>query len=106
MINNSIEIKNKMGKNPKQLVMFLHGYGSNCEDLIGLSNEFQSVLPYAYFISPNAPYVCEQHVFGYQWFSLIDRDEDILYDQIENSSKILQEYIDGVDDEEAQSVAA
>jgi phospholipase/carboxylesterase len=53
----------------KQLIIFLHGYGSNGDDLIGLAPYFAAVLPDATFISPNAPQACEIG-FGYQWFSL------------------------------------
>jgi len=55
---------------PKQLIVFLHGYGSNGEDLISLAPYFAAVLPDAMFISPNAPHACEMGGFGYQWFSL------------------------------------
>ena len=55
---------------PKQLVVLLHGYGSNGDDLIGLAPYFAAVLPEAMFIAPNAPHACEAGGFGYQWFSL------------------------------------
>ena len=54
----------------KQLVIFLHGYGSNGEDLISLGDEWAGALPDAAFVSPNAPDVCEQWASGFQWFSI------------------------------------
>ncbi len=42
-------------QNPKYLVIFLHGYGSNGANLIDLSHEFQQIIEQAHFISPNAP---------------------------------------------------
>lgn len=39
-------------KNPKYLVFFLHGYGSNGENLINLAREFEHVLPDAHYIHP------------------------------------------------------
>jgi phospholipase/carboxylesterase len=59
----------KSGK-AKQLVIFLHGYGSNGEDLISIADEWADGLPDAAFISPNAPSVCEAFSAGYQWFPI------------------------------------
>ncbi len=61
----------------QQLVVFLHGYGADGNDLIGLAPHLQQVLPQAAFVSPNAP---EQvpGSFGYQWFSLAGYDPNAL----------------------------
>ena len=40
------------GGKPKQLVVLLHGYGSNGDDLIGLAPFFAQALPEAEFLSP------------------------------------------------------
>jgi phospholipase/carboxylesterase len=56
-------------KIPTSIVILLHGYGSNGEDLIGLAPEFAKSLPDTLFLSPDAPFPCEVG-FGYQWFSL------------------------------------
>ncbi|MFN7038244.1 MAG: alpha/beta hydrolase [Alphaproteobacteria bacterium] len=79
---------------PKQLVIFLHGYGSNGADLISLAREFSQTLPDAQFISTNAPFTCEESVFGFQWFSLKYRDEDYLFSGLEKASILLNEFID------------
>ena len=58
-------------KEPKYLVIFLHGYGANGENLINLSHEIRYALPEAHYIAPNAIEPWEggfQH--SYQWFSL------------------------------------
>jgi phospholipase/carboxylesterase len=58
-------------KQPKYLVIFLHGYGANGENLLDLAYEFKNVLPEAHFISPNAIEPWEGGFPGcYQWFSL------------------------------------
>jgi phospholipase/carboxylesterase len=54
----------------KELVIFLHGYGSNGDDLIGLGEQWAHAMPDAAFVSPNAPQVCEQFSAGYQWFPI------------------------------------
>jgi phospholipase/carboxylesterase len=68
----------KSGGKPKQLVVFLHGYGSNGADLISLAPYWADLLPDAEFISPNAPFPCEQNPFGgFQWFGLEDRSTEM-----------------------------
>lgn len=68
----------KSGGEAKQLVVFLHGYGSNGEDLISLAPHWADLLPDAEFVSPNAPFPCEQNPFGgFQWFGLEDRSAEM-----------------------------
>lgn len=82
-------------KNPKQLMMLLHGYGSSGEDLISLAPEFIQALPNAVFISPNAPYNCEQMFWSggsYQWFSLINYDMNRILKETDESFLQLKTY--------------
>lgn len=58
------------GGPPKQVVVLLHGYGSDGNDLIGLAPHWQGVLPDALFVSPNAPEQCRQLASGFQWFDV------------------------------------
>jgi phospholipase/carboxylesterase len=58
------------GRPPRQMVMLLHGYGANGDDLIGLAPQWQRRLPDAVFLSPDAPEPCEMSPMGRQWFSL------------------------------------
>lgn len=53
----------------KALVIFLHGVGSNGDDLAPIGQHWASLLPDVVFASPDAPYPFEQGA-GYQWFSL------------------------------------
>ena len=43
------------GGAPQQLVIFLHGYGADGNDLIELGREWARALPHAAFVSPHAP---------------------------------------------------
>ena len=52
------------------LVILLHGYGSNGEDLIGLAPHWRALLPTTAFVSPNAPQPCPGAPGGYQWWAL------------------------------------
>jgi phospholipase/carboxylesterase len=52
----------------QSLVILVHGYGSNGEDLIGLVPHWREVLPNTAFVSPNAPQPCPGAPGGYQWW--------------------------------------
>jgi phospholipase/carboxylesterase len=54
----------------RQLVVFLHGYGADGNDLIGLGREWARMLPHASFVSPHAPEPCGMAPMGRQWFDL------------------------------------
>ncbi|MGB8839631.1 MAG: phospholipase, partial [Aliidongia sp.] len=60
------------------LVVFLHGLGADGTDLIELAGPLSRVLPHAAFVAPNAPEPCDMAPFGYQWFSVRDRDPHLL----------------------------
>lgn len=59
-----------VGDAPDSLVVFLHGYGSNGEDLIALAEPLAQILPRTHFLSPNAIEPCPGAPNGYQWFPL------------------------------------
>ena len=85
-------------KNPKYLVVFLHGYGANGENLIDLAYEFKKILPDAHFISPNAIEPWEGGFpHAYQWFSLSAgmerRSLDVMAESVKNANKTLQHFI-------------
>jgi phospholipase/carboxylesterase len=54
----------------RSLVILLHGYGSNGDDLIGLVPHWQAALPDTAFVSPNAPQICPGAPGGYQWWPI------------------------------------
>lgn len=85
----------KYGKDiePDSLVILLHGYGSNGEDLISLAFEWADQLPNTLFISPDAPFPSEMAAFGYQWFSLMDRRDDVMLKNIQVAVPILEAFI-------------
>jgi phospholipase/carboxylesterase len=60
----------KSGGAPQQVVVLLHGYGSDGADLIGLAPYWQDALPDALFVSPDAPEQCRQLASGFQWFDV------------------------------------
>ena len=60
----------------RQLVVFLHGWGSSGDDLIQLAPLFATALPDAEFVSPHGPERCDQNPAGFQWFSLARAEQD------------------------------
>lgn len=58
------------GGAPKQIVLLLHGYGSNGADLISLAPHWQQAVPDALFLAPNAPQRVGNLASGFQWWPL------------------------------------
>ena len=58
----------------KRLVVFLHGYGADGNDLIDIGRAWEPMLPDTAFVSPHAPEPCGQAPMGRQWFPLTMRD--------------------------------
>src|SRR5712692_8785645 len=52
----------------RRLVVFLHGYGADGNDLIEIGRAWQGMLPDTAFVSPHAPEPCGQAPVGRQWF--------------------------------------
>ena len=52
------------------LVVFIHGYGADGNDLIGLAEPMAGHLPNTTFISPHAPNVCTMNPMGKEWFPI------------------------------------
>lgn len=78
----------------KQLVVFLHGYGADGNDLISLGREWQPLLPDAVFVSPNAPEPIPGYPSGRQWFGLTFRDPDERWRGVTKARPILDEFLD------------
>lgn len=60
----------------KSLVVFLHGFGADGNDLIAIGQEWRRLLPDTAFVSPHAPERCMATPTGRQWFPLTFRDPD------------------------------
>tara|TARA_R110001632_G_scaffold87490_1_gene189978 strand:- start:384 stop:989 length:606 start_codon:yes stop_codon:yes gene_type:complete len=51
-------------------VVFLHGYGANGADLLGLADPLGEHLPDTLFVAPDAPEACAGAPMGFQWFPI------------------------------------
>lgn len=69
-IVNGSSLQPLSGGAPKQIVLLLHGFGSNGADMIALAPHWQASLPDALFLAPNAPQRCGMMGSGYQWWGL------------------------------------
>ncbi|QCO54795.1 phospholipase [Pseudorhodobacter turbinis] len=54
----------------KSMVVFVHGYGANGADLLGLADPLGQHMPDTVFYSPDAPEPCNRAPMGRQWFPI------------------------------------
>ena len=78
----------------KKLVVFLHGYGADGNDLIEIGRQWQPLLPDAAFVSPHAPEPCAGAPMGRQWFALTFRDPDERWKGVNAAAPILNRFLD------------
>ena len=78
----------------RQLVVFLHGYGADGNDLIDIGRAWQGLLPHAAFVSPHAPEPCGQAPVGRQWFPLTFRDPNERWIGANKAAPVLESFLD------------
>ncbi len=92
----------------KYLVVFLHGYGADGADLLGLADPLGPHLPDTAFVAPNAPERCIGNPMGYQWFPIpwIDGSSEEEADAgMRAAVEDLNAFLDRVMDEEGVDAA-
>jgi len=78
----------------RQLVVFLHGYGADGNDLIDIGRAWQGLLPNAAFVSPHAPHPCAQAPVGREWFPLTMRDPSERWTGVNAAAPDLNAFLD------------
>lgn len=78
----------------QQLVVFLHGYGADGNDLIDIGRAWQQYLPNATFVAPHAPEPCGQAPVGRQWFALTFRDPNERWIGVNKAAPQLESFLD------------
>ena len=78
----------------KRLVVFLHGYGADGNDLIDIGRAWQGLLPDTAFVSPHAPEPCGQAPVGKQWFPLFTRAQNERWDGVSKARPGLDRFLD------------
>ena len=97
-ILNGPTINYNTGKFDK-IIVFLHGYGANGNDLVSIGNSWQKELPNTMFISPNAPFDCPWGNDAYQWFELSSISPESVGDGLKKAGPYLNEFIDHISNE-------
>ena len=64
------ERKEPVSGTTRSVVVFLHGYGANGADLLGLADPLGEHMPDTLFIAPDAPERCPGSPLGFQWFPI------------------------------------
>ncbi len=78
----------------RALVVFLHGYGADGNDLIDIGRAWQQYLPHAAFVSPHAPEPCGEAPGGRQWFPLTFRDPNERWRGVNKAAPLLTQFLD------------
>jgi phospholipase/carboxylesterase len=78
----------------RQLIVFLHGYGADGNDLIDIGRAWQGLLPQSAFVSPHAPEPCGQAPVGRQWFALTFRDPNERWVGANNAAPVLEHFLE------------
>src|SRR5580658_4634927 len=76
------------------LVVLLHGYGADGNDLIGLAPHWQNLLPGAAFVAPNAPDRVPGAPSGFQWFLIARLDPHEARDGVRSAAPRIGEFLD------------
>ncbi|MBS0518177.1 MAG: prolyl oligopeptidase family serine peptidase [Proteobacteria bacterium] len=82
------------GGRPGHLVVLLHGYGADGDDLIGLAPVLAPLMPDTAFHAPNAPYPCEGAPMGYQWFGISRLDPHVAATGVRAAAPFVDAFLD------------
>src|SRR6201995_4770022 len=80
--------------NATHLVVLVHGYGADGNDLISLAGHWQSLLPTTEFVAPNAPDRVPGAPSGFQWFGLTRMDPQELSRGVAAAGPLLDGFLD------------
>jgi phospholipase/carboxylesterase len=80
----------------RQIIVFLHGYGADGNDLLSVGREWARLMPHAIFVAPHAPEPCGMASFGFQWFPLTFRDPHECWRGVTAAAPVLDQYLDRI----------
>jgi len=83
-----------MSGTARQLVVLVHGYGADGNDLINIGTDWRVALPDAAFVSPHAPRPCGQAPTGREWFPLTFRNPDERWNGVNMAAPALDAFLD------------
>ncbi|QFT80589.1 Carboxylesterase 2 [Roseovarius sp. THAF27] len=91
--------KEPLSGTTRSVVVFLHGYGANGADLLGLADPLAEHLPDTLFVAPDAPETIPMMPTGYQWFPIpwIDgSSEEEAHRGLQAASEDLNAFLDAL----------
>ena len=92
-------IEPEKGNDIKNIVLLLHGYGGDGNDISMLTLNWKRHLPSTIFICPNGHEQCAINPSGYQWFDLRYDDPNYILDEFLKAEKKLSQFLDEIKNE-------
>jgi len=77
----------------KNVIILLHGYGGDGNDISMLTLNWKRYLPNTIFLCPNGHEVCPINPNGFQWFDLTNDDQSYILDQAKKAEVKLNQFI-------------
>lgn len=92
-ISNFHEILPLNGEKPKRMMVLLHGYGANGDDMADIAYVLRNFMPDCLFVTPDAPVDCPISPDGKQWFPLKDWSSHDMIAEAVKIVPVLQSFI-------------
>ena len=80
----------------KNIVVLLHGYGGDGNDIAQITLNWKRFLPNTLFVCPNAPEKCLISSSGYQWFDLSQDNEKFILNESKKNEIILKKFLEEI----------
>ena len=92
-------IKPEKDKDINNIIILLHGYGGDGNDISILVSNWRRYLPNTIFICPNGHERCEINPSGYQWFDLTKDDSNYILSESLKAEKKINKFVEELKDE-------
>ncbi len=92
-------IKPEKGKDINNVVILLHGYGGDGNDISVLALNWKRYMPNTIFICPNGHETCPINPSGYQWFDLTKDDTNYILNESLKAEKKINQFLDEIKEE-------
>tara|TARA_B100001059_G_scaffold216059_1_gene234126 strand:+ start:318 stop:968 length:651 start_codon:yes stop_codon:yes gene_type:complete len=89
-------IKPEKNKDIFNVMVLLHGYGGDGNDISTLTLNWRRYLPNTIFICPNGHESCSINPAGYQWFDLTKDDPNYILNESIKAEKIILEFLEEI----------
>ena len=89
-------IKSEKNEDIKNVVVLLHGYGGDGQDISMLTLNWRRHMPNTIFICPNGHEKCTINPAGFQWFDLTKDDPNYILGETLKAEKKLNEFLDEI----------